>query len=368
MIKRRTLIELTAGSMPLAFAGCATRKAVQGSLTITTCGQALMTHDVCADPYPGLEAVMAELRRGDVVFTGLETPIRTPQSGPPQRSGTFLHTAPPSVLQCLKKMGFGILALSNNHAFDLGTPGILATRQAVLEHGFTAAGSGADLAQASAPAYWPGPPPVALVSMAIGKIADGGAATGTRPGVNEVRFGGTRPHEEDVLRTLASIREASAQTPHVIAYLSNHEWGEDRAQTKPWARELAYRCVDAGASLCVAHGAPLLHGMEVYRGAAIFHSLGSLVFHSRTPLGHYPAEVWESAIVHVHYTDGILAGVEIVPLVLNESGDDPDRHLETRGRPTIAGEADAERILSRFESLSDRMGVSLTIRRGRAYL
>ena len=50
------------------------------------------------------------------------------------------------------------------------------------------------------------------------------------------------------------------------------------------------------------------------------------------PVGHYPSEVWESAIVHCDYDRGSLETLEFVPVVLDERSDDPSRHAPTRGR------------------------------------
>jgi len=361
---RRRLLQAGAGVMLLAgLAGCRAAPVAGGGgahrLRITLAGQALMTHPLCADPYPGLEEVVAELRGGDAVFTGLEAPVRTPRSGSPTREGMFLHVAPPEVPGCLREMGFNVVALANNHAWDLGTEGILATRESVAAAGLAMAGTGRNLAEACAPGILETPPRVALVAMATGKIAEGAAATATRPGVNELRMSGGQLHAEDVDRNLAAIEDAASQADYVIVYLSNHQWGEDRAKTKSWARRLARQCVDAGADVFVAHGAPLLHGIEIHRKRPLLHCLGSLVFHSRTPIGHYPPEVWESAIVHCDFAEGRLLGLTVVPVLLNERGDDPSRHLETRGRPRLAEGDDRQRILGRLSALSGALGTSL---------
>lgn len=302
------------------------RTAPAGALRVTLSGQLLITHDICAAGYAGFEDVARELRRGDVVFSDLETAIRTSASGEPTRDDEFLHVAEPRVLGCVRSLGFNLLALANNHAWDLGTAGVLATREAVAAAGFAHAGTGATLAQATrAGSLCVSGRRVSLVAMACGKIRAGAAATPTRPGVNEVKLHADgRLDRQDVERNLAAVGAAAAAGDVVIAYLHNHEWGEDMALTQPWARELARACVDAGARLFVSHGAPLLHGIEWHRGAPLFHGLGSLVFHSRTPPGHYRPEVWESAIVHCELSDAG-AALEIVPVVLNEIGDDPAR-------------------------------------------
>ncbi len=368
LITRRALLCMGLASVPAALTGCLGGPGRSGTFTVTASGQALMTHDLCASRYPGFDRVINELQRGDICFTGLEAPVRTPRSGEPTRSGIYLHVAPLSVLSCLDSMGFDFLALSNNHAYDLGSRGITANREAVLQAGFSAAGTGKDLTQASEPGYHDGKHRVGLVAMAIGKIRDGGAATVDRPGVNEVRWDGDRPMERDVERVLDSIGIASRHSECVIVYLSNHQWGDDNARTKPWARDLARRCIDAGGDIYVTHGAPLLHGLEVYRGRPIFHGLGSLVFHSRTPVGHYPAETWESAIAHVSFTGNRLQGIEVVPVALNEVGDDPQNANATRGRPRLAHGKQARRILERFASLTAAMGSEVLIREERGYL
>jgi poly-gamma-glutamate capsule biosynthesis protein CapA/YwtB (metallophosphatase superfamily) len=336
-----------------------------GTRRLTFCGQLLIAHDVCAANYDGFDAVVRELKRGDVVFSDLETPIRTPASGAPTRDNEFFHVAGLTELRCVREMGFGLLALSNNHAWDLGTPGILATRDAVAAEGFAFAGTGENVAAATRHGALRD---VALVAMATGKIREGAAATPARPGVNELRLGpNLRLNNEDTARNLDAIRAAAREARIVIAYLHNHEWGEDMSIVQPWSREWARACIDAGATLFVSHGAPLLRAIEVHRSRPIFHGLGSLIFHSRTKIGHYPSIVWESAIVHCEFAEGATR-VEIVPIVLNERGDDPQHQDETRGRPRIARGADAQRILERLAAISAEMGTPIVIRDERGWI
>lgn len=340
-------------------------------LRVTSTGQALISHDICAVPYSGLAAVAAELARGDVVFTDLEAAIRTPRSGAPTRTrAMFSHASEPVVLDCLGALNFNLLALANNHAWDLDTPGVLATRDEVARRGFGHAGTGHDLDEATAAGVLQLPSAkVALVAMASGRIRDGAAATPGRAGVNELRLlEGDVLHAADAARNLAAITAASERADLVIAYHHNHEWGDDFARTKDWARAWARSCIDAGAHLFVAHGAPLLHGIEVYRHGLLCHNLGSLVFHSRTPPGHYPPEVWESVIVHADFAAGRLLQFELVPVVLNELGDGDPESVEfyaTRGRPRLAEAPRAEAILARLATLSAALGTRFSIDGGR---
>lgn len=369
MISRRHVLGTLGLASVLPWAGCTNSVRNGGPLRVTVSGQALMSYPICETPYDGFADIVRELRNGDVVFTDLEVAIKTDRSGSPTRDTIFLHTAPPETLYCLREMGFTALALSNNHAFDLGTEGVMATRSAVVAAGFAAAGTGDDLASASAPAFVDARGHrIAIVAMATGKIRDGAAATETRAGVNELRLADGEPDSTDAERILRSISRARRQADLVVAYHHNHDWGDDMRVTRPWARRWADRCAKAGANLYLSHGAPLLHGFASDHGSALLFGLGSLVFQSRTPIGHYPAEVWETAIVHCDYRQGRLDGLEFVPVLLNERSADPARHAQGRGQPRIATGRDAIRVLTRLRALSrDLGGADLAIHNGRGY-
>jgi len=355
-----------AAGLPLSGLVACTRNSHAGdsntAFRITLSGQALMEYPPCDDPYDGLAELIRELQKGQVVFTDLEVAIRTDDSGEPTRDALFLHGAGPEVLDCLRQMGFNLLALSNNHAWDFGTAGVLVTRNEVIRAGFACAGSGADIVAASAAGFTGTQPRVALVAAATGKIREGAAAGIGTAGINEIRMQTQGQLDaNDVNRNLAAITAARKDAALVIAYLHNHQWGQDMTVTQPWAREYARKCVDAGADIFVSHGAPLLHGIEIYREKVLLHGLGSLVFHSRTEVGHYPPEVWQSAIVHCDFSAGRLDRLQVVPVVLNETGDDSERHLQTRGRPRLATGAQARLILERLASLSKPFGVAIKI-------
>jgi poly-gamma-glutamate capsule biosynthesis protein CapA/YwtB (metallophosphatase superfamily) len=370
---RRQLLSLFATSPLFGVANISMSQIDDNHVRVTLAGQALMKYPICEAPYPGLAEVITELRKGDIIFTNLEVAIQTPESGAPTRDTEFFHAGSEQTLTCLDTMGFNLLALSNNHAFDLGTEGIVATRNAVARAGFAYAGTGNDITQASTAGYLEQPAKAALISMAMGRIREGGAATATRPGVNEVRLSDDLiPDADDMARNLASIKEARSRGGIVIVYLHNHEWGEDMALTKPWAREFAKQCIDAGADIFVSHGAQLLHGIELHRGKPIFHGLGSLIFHSHTEIGYYVPEVWETAIVHLDFQGSALHGMElqsmeIVPIVMNEIGDDPEQQWPTRGRPRMAQAQQAERILERLKHLSAELGLDIHVDSHRGY-
>jgi poly-gamma-glutamate synthesis protein (capsule biosynthesis protein) len=332
----------------------------------------LIKHDVRRIA-PEKSAAMSALLEGhDVVLTNLETGIDAGR-GAPTRRGRFFHATSPEVLDCLEEWHFNLLALSNNHSWDFGPEGILAAIDGVEARGFVHAGTGADLTTASAPAVRVTPKGrVALVSMASGSGngADA-AATNGRPGINEVQLD-PQTGEIDAAharRVFTAVRAAASAADIVIVYQHDHYWEKDFRVTPEWKKRFARACIDAGATVFVSHGAPLLQGIELYRGRLIFYDLGSIVFHTVTPLEYYPPEVWETMIAEAEFAAGRLVSLRLRPVALNERGEgEPTapRFFQTRGLPTLATGAQGHAILDRMQRLSAGYGTRILIQNGTA--
>ncbi|MFK0299206.1 CapA family protein [Brevundimonas sp. NPDC090276] len=330
-------------------------------LKLSLLGQALIEHAPGPGEWPGRDGVAARLAQSHVVFTNLETVIQGPNAGAPTRELLTLHAAGPEMLEGLKAAHVNLVATANNHAFDLGSGGILDTVAALRVAGLPSTGSGANLAAASVPAYAASSAgTVGLVAFATGKVRPGGAATPDRPGVNELRRDAAgQPVAEDVERILNAIRTARRQAQLVIAYQHNHDWEPDMTDVPDWQRALARRCIDAGAAVFAGHGAPLLQGIELYRGAPIFYGLGNFVFQTEKPIGAYPPESWEGIIAECTFEQGRCRGVRLVPLTLNEIGLGGTDDMATRGFPALAVASLASSILNRVAQRSRAFGVGL---------
>ncbi|WP_421737837.1 CapA family protein [Caulobacter sp.] len=327
-------------------------------LKLTLLGQALIEHDVSLAAWPDRERVADRLAKADACFTNLETVILGSRAGAPTREALTLHAAGPEVLDTLKAMNVRLVATSNNHAFDLGSGGILDTLAALDAAGLATAGTGEDLARAAAPGFLQTPHgTVALVACATGKVREGGAATASRPGVNELRRGPDgHIAPADEARVLDALSDASQRADVVIAYQHNHDWEPDMAMVPPWQRRFAKRCAEAGASVFVGHGAPLLQGIEIHRGAPLFFGLGNFLFQTEKPPGSYPSEAWESVMVDCAFRKGRCRSARLVPITLNEIGTGGPNDTTTRGMPSLAGDARARSILKRVGTRSRPFG------------
>jgi poly-gamma-glutamate capsule biosynthesis protein CapA/YwtB (metallophosphatase superfamily) len=366
------------------------------ALSITLTGQSMIRSDIRVHT-PTAGATISPLLKGDVIFTNFEaTVIEKEQS---THDGRFL--SPPEALDALQAFGFNLVALSDNHSFDLKVPGIQNTLREAKSRNLVHAGIGNTLEEAAAPGYLHTPKgTVALVAMASGLIAEGGSATATRPGVNELRIeAGGKPNEstsvlpaepgnelnsEDKQRILQSIRDARQRADLVIVYEHNHvflnrpfgalfdEELPERLAPADWLKKWTHEEIDAGADIIVMHGAPLVHGVEIYHNRPIFYDLGNFIF-NLPPVNVWLEEpiIWESVVAHVEFQGKNLQSITFQPIVMNKIGqgqpDTQDEHtnnlyLQTRGLPKLATGDQARYILQRLADSSRPFGTTVEVK------
>jgi poly-gamma-glutamate capsule biosynthesis protein CapA/YwtB (metallophosphatase superfamily) len=356
------------------------------AITVALTGQSMIRSDIRVSA-PSVVPVIASLLKGaDVAFTNFEGTVAEPgqpnQDAPLQGRG---FVAPPEAIEALKGVGFNLLALSNNHSADLKIPGIQNTLRVVSRLNLAHAGIGNTIKEAAAPAYLRTPKgTVALVAMASGLIPPGGSATATRPGVNELRVeAGNKPNEEDARNILDSIRDAAKKADLVIVYQHNHVFDKpftaifeegmpERLRPPDWIKKWAHAEIDAGADMIVMHGAPLLHGIEIYKGRPIFYDLGNFIFNVPPPLWYIQEPLaWESAVPIVEFHGRHLRSIKIRPIVMNVLGngqpDAQDLHannlfLQTRGLPQLATGEKAGYILERIADYSRPFGTVVEVK------
>jgi len=366
-------------ALGLALSGGTALRSQSPTLSITLTGQSTIRTDVRVHT-PSIVSTVAPLLKGDVVFTNFEAAVVEKDQS--IRDGQFL--SPPEAIDALKGLGFNLLSLSNNHSFDLKVAGIQNTLRAADRLNLAHAGTGNTLDDASGAGYLRTPKgTVALVAMASGFVPEGGAATPSRPGVNELRIdGGMTPNPEDAQRILQSIRAATKRADVVIAYQHNHVFDKpfgtimreelpERLVPPGWLKTWAHTEIDAGADIVVMHGAPLLHGVEIYRGKPIFYDLGNFFFQvPPTIIMLDEPIVWESVVASVEFTGKTLRSVTFRPITMNKIGEgQPDAHdqyannlfLQTRGLPKPAAGEQAHYILERLANVSRPFGTSITI-------
>ncbi len=369
----------------------------QDEITITLAGQSMIRSDI-RETAPAAVPVIKGLLKGDAVVTNFEAAVA--EQGETVHEGRgFL--SPPGALDALAAFGFNLISFSGNHAFDLKATGIANTIREADKREIVHAGTGNNIAEASAPAYLKTPKgTIALVASASGLIAQGGRATADRPGVNELRIEAgdkeneasadlpgapaNTPNAEDAQRILENIRAARKQANLVIVYQHNHVFGNksfttvftegmpERLAPNDWLKKWTHAEIDAGADVIVMHGAPILHGVEIYHGKPIFYDLGNFIYNVPPWLSyiHEPMS-WESAVAYVEFRGRSLHTISFRPIVMNYIGDgQADMHneyannlfIQTRGLPSPATGARAGYILERLADLSKPFGTRIEVK------
>ncbi|HET9598250.1 MAG TPA: CapA family protein, partial [Anaeromyxobacteraceae bacterium] len=291
-----------------------------------------------------LWAPIADLLAGaDVTFANLETPI-APRTGGAGRS--FVFNAPPAVIGALKRAGFDLVSVANNHVFDQGRPGFEETLAHLDAAGMPYVGGGEAGREA-------GPRWVEVNGL---RLAFLGYTYGLNQGGNECPAARRdRPClRASVLvpeRAVADVRAAAAEADAVV--VSVH-WGTEYAPQPSEAQvALARALVDAGALVVLGHHPHVLQPVELVPGAGgrmalVAYSLGNFVSNQSRNFvqGVTPepvAATREGALLRAEiarrdYGRGVtrveLAGAAYVPLWTENDTADPARR--TRGsRPAI---------------------------------
>jgi len=379
--QRAGRVSLAAACLVSAFTLPEALRAQSPALSITLTGQSMIRSDIRAHA-PSAVPIITSLLKGDIIFTNFEATILDEKKGQSRMDGRFL--SPPEALDALQSFGFNLVSLSNNHSFDLKVAGIQNAIEEANRLKLAHAGTGNTIDEAVAPGYLKTPKgTVALVAMASGLIPEGGSATASRPGVNEIHVQDGKPNEEDTGRILQSIRDAKKKADLVVVYQHNHVFDKpfqtimleelpERLAPPDWLKKWTHAEVDAGADIIVMHGAPMLHGIEIYHGRPIFFDLGNFIF--QAPPSNLVLDepiVWESVVAYVDFQGRNLRSIQLRPIAQNKIGQgEPDVHdehtnnlfLQTRGLPTPATGDQARYILERLADLSRPFGTTLMVK------
>jgi poly-gamma-glutamate synthesis protein (capsule biosynthesis protein) len=192
-------------------------------------------------------------------------------------------------------------------------------------------------------------------------------ATEDLPGASE-----NVPNQEDSQRILQSIRDARQHADLVIVYQHNHIFGnhsfwtifaegmQERLAPNDWLKTWTHKEVDAGADIVVMHGAPLLHGVEIYKGRPIFYDLGNFIYNVPPVLTNIDEPItWESVVAYVQFQGKSLQSISFRPIVMNYANNE---FLDTRGLPSPATGARAGYILQRLADASKPFGTTLEVK------
>lgn len=194
---------------------------------------------------------------------------------------------PPEMAQIFTDCRFNAVTMANNHSCDSGPDAMLDTRALLLDKGIKVTGAGRDITEARQPAILErnGVKVGYLGYCSVGSL--GSEAGLGKPGIAPLRVKTsyevrgphapvrilTQPEERDLKMLIEDIRALRKQVDVVIAAL---HYGVIRLPRviSDYQVTAAHACIDAGADLVVGHAPHIPKAIEVYKGKAIFYSLG----------------------------------------------------------------------------------------------
>ncbi|MBK6299355.1 MAG: CapA family protein [Sphingomonadales bacterium] len=310
----------------------------------------LMTREPPADLF---DAVAPTLSAAGVTFGNCEWPYaeEAGDTHPVEAhinddfdGGDLFAPGAPESIAMMGAAGFNVMSIANNHTMHGGYRAFLRTIALLKEAGIAPVGGGDTITTARQPVI------VERDGQRIGFLActSGflpGAHAGRRtPGIVPLRrhtyaensswqdWGVERDtrtlvNRDDLAAMIESITALKAQADIIV--LSCH-WGilEHPSAIADYQREAARAFIDAGVDLIVSQGPLPIKGFEVYRGKAILYCMGKFAMISpwsraETPSGISTPMLDETSrglAASVTISDGMITGVQIVPVYLGSSG------------------------------------------------
>jgi hypothetical protein len=211
-----------------------------------------------------LRPVRPQISQGDLLIGNLEGAMVEDGTGVP---GKCTLKFSPAFGADLKKAGFSIVSIANNHVMDFGPQGLMQTIGALQQTELIWVGAGKDLAAACEPHFAEiDGCRIAIIARSSVEVSSQCYATVGFPGVAYL----------DDQRTVSEI--AKYKMLGYVVILSVH-WGiEHYEYPAPSQRRLAKRFIEAGAHLVIGHHPHVLQGFERIGQGLVCYSLGNFVF------------------------------------------------------------------------------------------
>ena len=204
----------------------------------------------------------------DLAFANLECPLTTQCYSLPKRS---CFRGDPDKARVLKRTGFDLLTLANNHVYDCGRDGILSTIEALRSNGIVPVGAGADFREAMRPTVFN------IKGLRIAVL-----------GFTEFPLEGLlwdpdrpTPAISNAEEMAAAMKAAKKEADLVIVTM---HWGREYSGFQSdLQEETAQALSDAGADFIIGHHPHVLQPCKKIGNTWVAFSLGNLVFDLRTP-------------------------------------------------------------------------------------
>ncbi|MBI4265284.1 MAG: CapA family protein [Acidobacteria bacterium] len=375
-------------------------------IVVSAVGDMIISSPAAGRQAADVQQMYRILRESDVSFGNCEQPVA---------SVGFMYQktsqmAWPEILDDLKASGFTMLAAANNHYMDLGPEALVQGLDESRKRGFTIAGAGRNLDEASAAGVTAVKGVrVGLLSFWCNQLQPGGYLDYARAGVNKVGVavisgaqvtipgsdGSTStlllPVAADMAMLEQAVKRARAQVDLLLVSFHFH-WGgvglgqgprqsdpnsrrilpadlnDPRNRVAEGRRLIAKAAIDAGADVIMGHGPHVLNGVEMYRGKPILYSLGHFYMEitkdgkalpefrfnpgmvRSVENNWYLEEHRWAAVARMFVRGGRVTRLQILPVYMDVQKD---------GFPFLPADADSRKINAAMTELSKAFGTEL---------
>lgn len=198
----------------------------------------------------------------DIVIGNFETVVYHPKD----RSLKELQmSCSEDVINEIKKAGFSILNLANNHSLQHGTEGFELTRNTLEQYGIRSIG-----VKNEAPYI------CEINGIRLAFLAFCIHLEWYQP--ENVLY------EDNITHVIHTVKKLHENDPDLIIIISIH-WGDEFAEYPSNAQvALAHKLVDKGANIILGHHSHVYQGIEEYKGSVIAYSQGNFVSDMKTDL------------------------------------------------------------------------------------
>lgn len=203
------------------------------------------------------------IRDVDYSIVNFESVIADSNDEAINKCGPALRSTPKS-LEAIRRIGFDMVTLANNHFYDYGEIGVMKSLKLIKDNGLDYVGGGTNITDASKTLY----KEIADKTFAFINCCEHefSIATDTMGGCNPL----------NPIQQYYKIQEAKQMADYVIVIVHG---GHEHFQLPSLRMQELYRFfVDVGADVVVNHHQHCYSGYEIYKSKPIFYGLGNFCF------------------------------------------------------------------------------------------
>lgn len=300
-------------------------------ITVTVTGDILLDKSVgerikkYGVDYP-FKSVGPLLKKSDLTAGNLETSVTVRGKAQPKQ---FTFRSKPATLKGVYNAGFDMVSLANNHTLDYGQVGLTDTMTNLKKYKIGYSGAGKNDKEAF---------------KAYQKVINGKkvAILGISRVLPETSWmaGTSKPGLASGYSTepmMKYVKKAVKSSDYTIVMI---HWNKESTDyPEPYARDMAKKFIDAGVDAVVGSHSHTLMGIDYYKNAPIFYSMGNFVFTSSS------AKSSETMMATLTFNQNKV-GIKIIPAKI------------VNGQPMLMNDDFNQKVIKKLNTLSPRAKIS----------